>query len=290
MDVANRMIGSTAVFPVGLGAMHLSRSIPPIEPEDAERVVHAALDNGANLIDTAGAYAPDEYSIGHNERVVASALRSYGGDTSGVLVATKGGHTRTAGGDWGLDGRPEYLRAACDRSLQALGVDAIGLYQLHRPDPDVPYAESVGALGELQQAGKVRMVGISNANVELIEVARAVLGDRLVSVQNELSPRYRDDLAEIVPHCTKHQIAYLPWSPFGGRMEAAELSGRHAAFAEIGAERGVSPYQVCIAWLLAQSPVVVPIPGATRPASIADSIAGAALTLTGEERDRLDGR
>ncbi len=280
-----RSISGRTVSAIGLGSMAFSTRPAA---DRAERTIHAALDAGVTLIDTADAYAPDETEVGFNERQVASALASYGGDTSHVLVATKGGHTRTPGGGWALDGRPEYLRAACDASLKALGVEAIGLYQLHRPDPDVPYAETIGALAELRDAGKVQLVGVSNANVELIEIARSVLGaDGLASVQNELSPRYRDDLPEIVPHCAAHGIAYLPWSPFGGIAGAGGLGSKHPAFAEIAAERGISPYQVTLAWLLAQSPVVIPIPGASRPESILDSAEAAHVTLTPDELARL---
>ena len=184
--MTHRTIGTASVFPIGLGMMPLATRDAA---DRAERTVHAALDAGVTLIDTADAYGPDETTVGFNERQVAAALASYAGDTSDVLVATKGGHTRTAGGGWGLNGRPEYLRAACDASLKALGVEAIGLYQYHRPDPEVPYAETMGALAELRDAGKIRMIGISNANVELIDIARSVLGDGgLASVQNELSP------------------------------------------------------------------------------------------------------
>jgi aryl-alcohol dehydrogenase-like predicted oxidoreductase len=281
-----RTISGQTVSAIGLGAMPFATH----EAADrAKRTIHAALDAGVTLIDTADAYTPDPADLGFNERQVAAALTSYGGDTSQVLVATKGGHTRLQGGGWGLDGRPEYLKAACDASLKALGVEAIGLYQHHRPDPDVPYAETIGALAELRDAGKIRLVGISNANVELIEVARSVLGaDGLASVQNELSPKYRADLLEIVPHCAANGIAYLPWSPFGGISSAGSLSSAHPAFAEIATERGVSPYQVTLAWLLAQAPVVIPIPGASRPESIVNSVGATSLELTADELARLN--
>jgi aryl-alcohol dehydrogenase-like predicted oxidoreductase len=283
--MTHRTIGTVTVFPIGLGMMALATRDAAGR---ADRTVHAALDAGVTLIDTADAYGPDETTVGFNERQVAAALASYPGDTSAVLVATKGGHTRTAGGGWGLNGRPEYLRAACDASLKALGVEAIGLYQYHRPDPEVPYAETMGALAELRDAGKIRLVGISNANVELIDIARSVLGDGgLASVQNELSPVRRDDLAEVLPHCAAHGIAYLPWSPFGGIRAAGGLGAKQPAFGEIAAERGVSPYQVTLAWLLTLAPVVVPIPGASRPESTIDSVGAAALELTPQELARL---
>ena len=150
-----RMIGKTAVGAIGLGEMPLSVQNRPDEAA-AHQVVHAALDAGVTLLDTADAYSLGADDFGHGERLLAAALRSCGGDTSDVLVATKGGHTRTADGSWELDGRPEYLRQACEKSLRALGVEAIGLYQYHRPDPEVPYAESLGALEELRQEGKIR--------------------------------------------------------------------------------------------------------------------------------------
>jgi len=282
-----RRIGSVEVSAVGLGAMPLSTK-GNVPEERAVRTVHAALDAGVTLIDTADAYAPDERTVGHNERLVAAALRSYGGDTSGVVVATKGGHTREAGGRWGLDGRPEYIRRACEASLTALGVEAIGLYQYHRPDPAVPYAETVGALQELRAEGKIRMIGISNADVDQIRLTIEVLGhDGLASVQNEFSPRFRSSADEL-ELCTKEGVAFLPWSPLGGVGSAAALGDRHAAFAEVAGAHGVSPQRVCIAWILAKSPVTVPIPGASRPESVTDSAAAASLELSPDEIARLD--
>lgn len=283
--MTTRTIGDAPVFPIGLGVMPLATLAAA---DRAERTIHAALDAGVTLIDTADAYGPDETTFGFNERQVGAALASYPGDTSRVLLATKGGHTRTPGGGWALDGRPEYIKAACDASLRTLGVDSIGLYQYHRPDPKVPYAETIGALAELRDAGKVRLVGISNANVELIEIARGVLGDGgLASVQNELSPVRRDDLPEVLPHCAANGIAYLPWSPFGGINAAGGLTAQQPAFGEVAAERGVSPYQVTLAWLLALAPVVVPIPGASRPESIVDSAGAVGVELTADELARL---
>jgi aryl-alcohol dehydrogenase-like predicted oxidoreductase len=156
-----RKLGDAEVFPIGLGGMPMSLSGRP--PEDrAIRTIHAALDAGVDLIDTADAYSADDKDIGHNERLIAKALR---GRRDGVLIATKGGHTRTPGGGWELDGRPEHIKRACEASLKALDTDRIDLYQYHRPDPDVPYAETIGAFKELQDEGKVRWVGISNATV-----------------------------------------------------------------------------------------------------------------------------
>ena len=256
-------------------------------PPDPAATVHAALDAGVTLIDTADAYAWDESEFGHNESLVAAALRSYGGDTSSVLVATKGGHTRD-GAEWGLDGSPSYLRRACEGSLRRLGVEAIGLYQFHRPDPSTPWEESMGALRALADDGLVRMVGISNANIDQIESAREIVGEALVSVQNQFSPGWRSSAGELA-HCASVGLAWLPWSPFGGVSAAGSLDAEAPAFAEVAGELGVSVHQVTLAWHLAQADVVVPIPGASRPQSIQDSAAAADLILTAQQLARLNG-
>lgn len=274
------------VSAIGLGAMPLSTKGDRPSPEEAEAVVHAALDAGVTLVDTADAYSHDESDFGHNEELVAAALRSYGGDTSTVLVATKGGHTRR-GSDWELDGSPAYLRRACEASLRRLGVDAIGLYQFHRPDPATPWEDSMGALRSLADDGLVRMVGISNADIAQIDVARSVVGDALVSVQNQFSPGWRFS-ADEVAHCAAHGLAFLPWSPFGGVSAAGSLGATAPAFAVVAEELGVSVYRVTLAWHLAQADVVVPIPGASRPASIQDSAAAADLELSADQLARLD--
>jgi aryl-alcohol dehydrogenase-like predicted oxidoreductase len=269
---------------IGLGAMPLSTKEPRPCPADAEAVVHAALDAGVTLIDTADAYAYDEAEFGHNEELVANALRSYG--RAEVLVATKGGHTRR-GREWELDGSPAYLRKACEASLRRLHVDAIGLYQLHRPDPATPWEESMGGLRSLFDDGLVRMVGISNVNNTQIDAAREIVGDALVSVQNQFSPGYRSSVIEL-EHCAALGLAWLPWSPFGGVSAAGSLDAEAPAFAEVATELGVSVYQVTLAWHLAQADVVLPIPGATRPASIIDSAAAADLGLSPDQLARLD--
>jgi aryl-alcohol dehydrogenase-like predicted oxidoreductase len=282
--VEQRRLADLAVGAIGLGGMPLSVEGRP-DRARAVRTVHAALDAGVTLLDTADAYCLGHAEVGHNERLLADAVRSWGGDRDAVLLATKGGHTRPPDDSWALDGRPEHLRAACEASLLALGVEAIGLYQYHRPDPEVPYAESVGALEELRQEGKVVRVGISNANPGQIREAAALTP--LAAVQNELSPAFRSSLAEVAL-CAELGIAFLPWSPLGGMGAAAALGTEHAAFGEVARDRGVSAQQVCLAWLLALAPVVIPIPGASRPESITDSAAAAALVLTPEELARLD--
>ncbi|KXK62745.1 aldo/keto reductase [Micromonospora rosaria] len=281
-----RRIGAVRVGAIGLGGMPMSLGGRP-DTDRAVRTIHAALDAGVTLIDTADAYSLDSTDFGHNESLIARALAGYGGDTSGVLVATKGGHTRPGGSEWGLDGSPEYLRAACDASLTRLGVEAIGLYQFHRPDPRVPWADSIGALRDLADAGKIRMAGISNADPDQIRTARDILGDRLASVQNQFSPEFRSSEKEL-RLCAELGIAFLPWSPLGGIGRAGDLGGRFRPFAEIAEARGVSPQQVCLAWQLALAPVVVPIPGASRPETIRDSAAAADLTLDDRELAALD--
>ena len=279
-----RRIGDHDVSAIGLGAMPLTMDQRPTE-EDAIATVHAALDAGVTLIDTADAYTWAERGPGANEEVVAKALASYGGSTDNVLVATKGGHTRD-GADWGLDGRPEYLRRACEASLRRLGVEAIGLYQHHRPDPDVPYEETMGGLKDLYDAGLIQRAGISNADPDQIRLAQKVLGDALVSVQNQFSPRFRSSEPEIGV-CEDLGLAFLPWSPLGGIAKAKDLGSSYAVFNEVADERGVSPQQICLAWELALSPYVVPIPGASRPASIQSSAAAVDITLSDDEMDRL---
>jgi aryl-alcohol dehydrogenase-like predicted oxidoreductase len=279
-----RRIGRTDVGAIGLGAMLLSVAGRPGEAQ-AIRTVHAALDAGVTLIDTADAYCLGGDEAGHNERLIRKALDAWPGDRDRVLVATKGGHTRP-GREWGLDGRPEYLRQACEASLAALGVEAIGLYQFHRPDPKVPFLESVGALAELKAAGKVRMVGLSNVSVDQIRQAGEVV--EVASVQNEFSPRFRRSEGELA-FCAGQRIAFLPWSPLGGMGRGGSLGqGRHQAFAEVAAGHGVSPQQVALAWELAKAPVVIPIPGARRPESILDSAAAATLRLSADDLARLD--
>jgi aryl-alcohol dehydrogenase-like predicted oxidoreductase len=276
-----RKLAGTDVFPIGLGAMPMSLSSRPPE-ERSVRTIHAAIDAGVNLIDTADAYAWDENDVGHNERLIARALN---GHRDGVLVATKGGHTRR-GEAWELDGSREHLRAACEASLRALDTDVIDLYQYHRPDPKVPYEESIGALKELQDEGKVRWVGVSNASIEQIEQACSIVD--VVSVQNQLSLEFTSPLAKgEVTLCEERGIAFLPWSPLGGISNASDAAGEHDAVRRSADAHGVSPQQVALAWLLSLSPAIIPIPGASRPESIQDSVAALDLELTGDELEAI---
>ena len=278
-----RRLGGLQVSAIGLGEMPMSLAGRPDEARSV-RTIHAALDAGVTLIDTADAYCLDSTEMGHGERLVAKALAAWPGDRDRVLVATKGGHTRE-GGEWYLDGRPEHLRQACEASLRALGVEAIGLYQFHRPDPKVPFAESVGALAELNEAGKVRLVGLSNVSVDQIRQARQLV--QVASVQNEFSPRFRRSEGELA-FCAAERIAFLPWSPLGGIGRGRDLGGRHRAFGEVAEAHGVSAQQVALAWQLAKAPVVIPIPGSSRPETITDSAAATRLRLSDDQLARLD--
>jgi aryl-alcohol dehydrogenase-like predicted oxidoreductase len=273
------------VSEIGLGGMPISIEGRPDEARSVA-TIHAALEAGVTLIDTADAYHRDADEVGHNETLIARALASYGGDTSHVLVATKGGHLRPGDGSWTLDGRPEYLKQAAKASAKRLRVDAIGLYQFHRPDPEVDYADSVGAIRDLLDEGVIRMAGISNADVEQIRLSQEILGGRLVSVQNQFSPAFRSSLPEL-ELCAELGIAFLPWSPLGGISRASSLGGNGAAFERIAADLGVSPQRVALAWQLALAPVVIPIPGASRPESIRDSVRASELTLTDDQIKEL---
>jgi aryl-alcohol dehydrogenase-like predicted oxidoreductase len=282
----SRSIGGVEVSAIGLGGMPMSIEGRPDEQRSI-RTIHAALDAGVTLIDTADAYHLYADEVGHNESLIARALASYGGDTSNVLVATKGGHLRPGDGSWTLNSSPDYLKAACDASLKRLGVEAIGLYQHHRPDPRVPYADSIGAIRDLLDAGKIRMAGISNANPDQIRLAQDILGGRLVSVQNQFSPAFRSSEPEL-ELCAQLDIAFLPWSPFGGSDRAGTLGERFAGFGQVAQAHGVSPQRVCLAWMLAKAPVVIPIPGSSRPETILDSVAAVDLRLDESELARLD--
>lgn len=286
-----RTIGNATVSAVGMGAMPLSIEGRP-DQERAIATIHAALDAGVTLIDTADSYHWHAGERGHNELLVARALARYGSDTSGVLVATKGGRGRPGDGSWTVTGTPGHLKRAAEASRKRLGVEAIGLYQLHKPDPAVPWADSVGALLELLDAGTIRAVGISNVNTAQIREAHAILGDGLVSVQNQYSPAVRGSEPEL-RLSTELGLAFLPWSPLGG-IARSSLDGPSGptstgtAFHRIAAERGVSPQQIALAWLLHRSPAMIPVPGASRPVSIQDSARAAELKLSAAELAQLD--
>jgi aryl-alcohol dehydrogenase-like predicted oxidoreductase len=276
--IPRRKLGVDAppVSAVGYGGMHLSIQDRPPEAQGV-RVIHAVLDAGVTLIDTADVYCLDDSEIGHNERLIARAVRTRTQQREQVIVATKGGMRRPSG-RWETDGRPEHLRAACDRSLQALGVERIDLYQLHTPDPKVPLGESVGALAELQRQGKVRWVGLSNVSVA--EIREAETQVRVTSVQNRLNPFFREALTQgVVEYCTAEGIGFLAYSPIGGGRLNRKLPG-HPVLQPMATRLGVTPHALVLAWVLARSPAVIVIPSARTVEHALDSITAAELQLS----------
>jgi aryl-alcohol dehydrogenase-like predicted oxidoreductase len=284
--VKTRRIADVEVSAVGLGGMPMSIEGRPDESRSIA-TVHAALEEGVTFFDTADAYHLHANEVGHNESLIAGAITSWGGDTSAVVIATKGGHLRPGDGTWYVNGRPEYLKEAAKASLKRLGVDAIGLYQFHRPDPEVPYEESVGAIRDLLDEGLIRLAGISNANPDQIRQAQQILGGRLASVQNQFSPAFRSSEPEL-RLADELGIAFLPWSPLGGISSAGELGNRFAPFQRVADARGLTPQVVALAWHLSKSPHVIPIPGASRPESIRNSVQAVDVELTDEEIAELD--
>lgn len=265
--------GEITINRLGFGAMRITgRGIwgEPKDPEEARRVLRRAVELGINLIDTAHAYGPEV-----SERLIAEALHPYPAE---LLIATKSGFQRRGPGSWSRNGRPETIRRDCERSLELLRLDRIDLLQLHTVDPHVPIEESVGALGELQAEGKVRMIGLSNVSIE--ELRRAQTVARVVSVQNRysFSDRGSEDVLEL---CEKEDIAFLPWYPLGaGSLARSGGSGS-------GASKGPTPAQVAIAWLLRRSPVMVPIPGTSSVAHLEENVAAAGLRLSDEDLERF---
>jgi len=276
--------GAPDVCVVGLGGMHLSIAGRPDEAT-ALRVIHAALDGGATIIDTADVYCLDDADVGHNERLIAKALRTWGGRRDAVVVATKGGLTRP-GGRWESDARPEHLRRACDRSLKALATERIDLYQLHAPDHEVPFTDSIGALVELQRAGKIRWIGVSNVTVE--EIAAAASLTPLLAVQNRLNPFFREALSGgVVAECGRRGLGFLAYSPVGGGRLNKKLPD-HPVLQPIARRHGISPHAVVLAWALAQGETVIAIPSARTPAHAADSLTAADVQLSAAELAAID--
>lgn len=286
--IGNDTVGRVAVGAIGLGAMALSHPAA-VSPGQVAATIGTALDAGVTLLDTADAYGPQDAgaaATGVNEQLIAAALDTLG-RREGVVIATKGGHTRGPGGSWDIDGSAAHLREAVAASRRRLGVDVIDIYQHHRPDPKVPYADTLATMREIYDSGTVRMIGISNVDVAQIRLARNILGDALVSVQNQYSPKFRSSQAELAL-CAELGLAFLPWSPLGGIGQAAGLGSSFRPFQQVADAHGVSAQQVALAWELAQAEVVIAIPGSSRPESIADSAAAADLTLTADEMTMLD--
>jgi len=279
-------IGRTGVraFPIGWGVMPLSTRSTRPDQDGALAVFKAALDAGVDFWDTADSYCLDDTETGHNERLIAWAIGKLG-IAGRVHVASKGGMTRP-GGAWVRNGRPKHLRGVCEQSLRNLGVEAIFLYQLHWPDPEVPYAESVGTLADLQREGKVQHVGISNVTPELLREAQGIV--RVESVQNRCNTGEQKDFGNgLVALCAEQGVTFIPYSPLGGGGAYQQLA-RQTLLAELAKAHGVSAYQVVLAWLRGKGPHVLPIPGASQVASIRDSAAAATLTLRPEDAQRID--
>ena len=269
-------VGDLCANRLGLGAMRLSGPGawgPPADPAAARAVLHRAVELNVNLIDTADSYGPHV-----NERLIAEALHPY---PAGLTIATKAGWQRPGPGRWVPDGRPQHLRDAVHGSLQRLKLERIDLLQFHTPDPNVPFEESVGALAELQRAGKIRNLGLSNVGVDQIRRARRIT--EIVAVQNRLAADGAEDPDErgVLDYCTRHRIAYLAWAPLAGG------SPRASAFAAVARARGATISQVALAYLLQRSPVIAPIPGTSSLAHLEQNVAAASLQLTGPEAAAL---
>jgi aryl-alcohol dehydrogenase-like predicted oxidoreductase len=269
-----------AVSVIGLGGMYLSITGRPSEAEAVDTIL-ASLGAGVTFIDTADVYCMDEKDYGHNERVIAKAV----GKKPGITIATKGGLKRP-GGSWTRDATPAHLRAACEASLKALGRDSIDLYQLHAPDPKVKLADSIGALARLREEGKIKAVGLSNVSVDEIKTAEAIVP--IASVQNRWNPMDRSPEEDgTLAYCSERNIAFLPYSPFGGARGAISLH-EVGHLSEQAKKRGVSPHQLVLAWMIAKSPVVIPIPGGRRIASVVDSAHAGDLKLSAEDVSEIE--
>jgi aryl-alcohol dehydrogenase-like predicted oxidoreductase len=268
---------------IGLGGMPLSIAGRP-DREQAKAVVHRAIELGVDFIDTADVYCLDEDDLGHNERLIAEALDEAGA-RGRVVVATKGG-TRRPEGRWERAGSPERLRWACDHSLRMLGVERIDLYQLHAPDPAVPFAASVGTLAELRDAGKVAAVGLSNVSLEELREAEDIVP--VTSVQNRYNPWDRSsEETGLIRHCHERGITFLPYSPVGGGRRV-KLLREDARLQAVGERLGATPEELVLAWILGASPSLVPIPGASRTESIESSVRAEALELDADTRREVE--
>lgn len=282
-----KQLGNTniTISAIGLGGMPMSLSGRPPESQSIE-VIHHALDLGVTLIDTADSYCKDESDKHHNEQLIAKALEQYAGDVSHVIVATKGGLMRP-NGDWTRNGNPDHLRETIRASFEALGgKKPINVWQYHAPDPKYTIKESLTPVKEAVKEGLIRFVGVSNFSVEQIKRARDVVD--IVSVQNQYNPWYRQpEFDGVVEYCEKEKLTFLSWSPLGGSRRVGKLEDIEA-IADLAKEKGVSVYAIVLAWLRAKSPVIVPIPGASKTSSIEDSVRAVEVTLSDEEVAKID--
>jgi aryl-alcohol dehydrogenase-like predicted oxidoreductase len=286
MNTDKRALGKTgiAVTAIGLGAMPLSLRGRP-DASRAEAVIRAFVDGGGDFIDTANVYCIDTHDLGHNERLVGDILRRLGRQDA-MRVGTKGGLTKEGSG-WDTKATPAWLRQSCERSLLDLGVERIFLYQLHAPDPDVPFADSVGELARLQQDGKVEHAGLSNVSVAQIRIAQKIIP--VASVQNKCHVFMQRSLRDgVVEYCARNQIAFLAHSPVGGHGRQKRL-GESKPLHEVARRTGATPWQVALAWLLQRGDHIIPIPGASRPESISASLQALKLRLSSEDLATLNG-
>jgi aryl-alcohol dehydrogenase-like predicted oxidoreductase len=276
----HRLARQLSVARMGFGAMRITGDGiwgDPKDPAEARAVLRRAVELGVNLIDTADAYGPDV-----SERLIQEALHPYGRD---LVIATKGGMTRQGPNQWAPNCHPEHLRAACEASLKRLKLEAHPLYQLHSVDANVPYAESIGALARLQQEGKIEHVGVSNVNVEQLALARSLV--KVVSVQNRYHIAERSSEA-VLKICERDSIAFLPWGPLAQRAQATgSTDAALAKLRALAAERGWPMSQAALAWLLAKSPVMVPIPGTSKVKHLEENIAAASLQLSAADMERI---
>ena len=292
MTLQTRKIADLTVSLVGLGCMPLSNIKMVDHREQAIATIHHAIDLGITLLDTANVYSPTWDTFGHNETLVAEAMRTYSGsaDISKVVIATKGGIIKPAENVVERDGTREGLLKACEASLKRLNTSSIELYQFHRHDPSVTYTEQMLSLKALKDAGMVKRIGLSNAQGPELAVALEILGGPndggVVSIQNEYSPRYRGE-QDVLDKCSELGIAFLPWSPLGGAAQAGEVGSRYSDFASVATEVGATAQEVVLAWLLALTPVMIPIPGATKLATVDSIVRSSALKLTSAQVDRL---
>ena len=292
MTLQTRKIADLTVSLVGLGCMPLSNIKMVDHREQAIATIHHAIDLGITLLDTANVYSPTWDTFGHNETLVAEAMRTYSGsaDISKVVIATKGGIIKPAENVVERDGTREGLLKACEASLKRLNTSSIELYQFHRHDPSVTYTEQMLSLKALKDAGMVKRIGLSNAQGPELAVALEILGGPndggVVSIQNEYSPRYRGE-QDVLDKCAELGIAFLPWSPLGGAAQAGEVGSRYRDFAAVATEVGATAQEVVLAWLLALTPVMIPIPGATKTATVDSIIRSTELKLTSAQVERL---
>lgn len=292
-SLPSRRIADLEVSNIGLGCMPGSWSTERAKHEQGIAAIQAGLDAGITFLDTADIYAPSWNSLGHNERLVAEALRTWNAPAdvkARIVVATKGGITRKPGEVWGRNASLDYLLRAVEASAGRLGVDNIDLWQHHRMDPTMTFEDQFENVMALREQGIARRIGLSNVSAEMlrraIELGGTPLEGGVASVQNELSPRYRHWM-DVLDVCVEYGIAFLPWSPLGGRSFFAELPTKFAAISEIAAERGVSPYVVTLGWHHKLAPVIIPIPGTSSIASATSSASAAMFELSDDEFARI---